>query len=226
MVYDGIGMVQMDAFLIWGKRVTRNRSDLKAAVVLICSTLVLVASHYHTLFGDATLSSLVFYFVVPLIIVVFVFREDPRLYGLRLRDWKKGALFSVGGIVLMAVVIAGLSQLEEFNSYYRMTVFEERSLREMAEFAVRSAVYMFSWEFIFRGFMLFGLKDRFGSLAIWIQAIPFAIMHLGKPELETLSTVFGGAAFGYIDLESRSVFPSVVIHWAISLMMVFAASSG
>jgi membrane protease YdiL (CAAX protease family) len=70
------------------------------------------------------------------------------------------------------------------------------------------------------------LKDRFGSLAIWIQAIPFAIMHLGKPELETLSTIFGGAAFGYIDLESRSVLPSVVIHWAIYLMMVFAASAG
>jgi membrane protease YdiL (CAAX protease family) len=163
--------------------------------------------------------------LIPLGIVVLIFREDPRRYGLRLGNWKKGALFSVAGILLMAVVIAALSRLEEFSSYYRLSAFEERDLREMMEFALRLGVYMFSWEFIFRGFMLFGLKDRFGSLAIWIQAIPFAIMHLGKPELETLSTIFGGAAFGYVDLKSRSVLPSVVIHWAIYLMMVVAASS-
>lgn len=218
-------MVQMDRFLSWGKRVTQNRSDLKAAVVLISSTLLLMASHYHTLFGDATLSSLVLFCLIPLGIVVLIFREDPRRYGLRVGNWKKGALFSIAGILLMAVVIAALSRLEEFSSYYRLSAFEERDLKEMMEFALRLGVYMFSWEFIFRGFMLFGLKDRFGSLAIWIQAIPFAIMHLGKPELETLSTIFGGAAFGYIDLESRSVLPSVVIHWAIYLMMVVAASS-
>ena len=164
--------------------------------------------------------------MIPLGIVVLVFREDPRRYGLSLGNWKKGALFSIVGILLMAVVIAGLARLEEFSSYYRLGFFEERDLHGMIEFALRLGVYMFSWEFIFRGFMLFGLKDRFGSLAIWIQAIPFAIMHLGKPELETLSTIFGGAAFGYIDLESRSVLPSVVIHWAIYLMMVFAASAG
>ncbi len=216
----------MDDCVNWMKRVTRNRSDLKAAIVLISSTLLLMASHYHTLLGDATLSSLVFYCLIPLGIVVLVFREDPRRYGLSLGNWKKGALFSIVGILLMAVVIAGLARLEEFSSYYRLGFFEERDLHGMIEFALRLGVYMFSWEFIFRGFMLFGLKDRFGSLAILIQAIPFAIMHLGKPELETLSTIFGGAAFGYIDLESRSVLPSVVIHWAIYLMMVFAASAG
>jgi membrane protease YdiL (CAAX protease family) len=215
----------MDRFLNWGKRVTQDRSDLKAVVVLISSTLLLLASHYHVLFGDATLSSLVFFCLVPLGIVVLVLREDPRRYGLRLGNWKKGALFSIAGILLMAVVIVGLARLEEFSSYYKLSAFEERDLQAMMEFALPLGVYMFSWEFIFRGFMLFGLKDRFGSLAIWIQAIPFAIMHLGKPELETLSTIFGGAAFGYIDLKARSVFPSVVIHCAIYLMMVLAASS-
>jgi membrane protease YdiL (CAAX protease family) len=194
-------------------------------VILITSTLLLVTSRYHTILGDDTLSSFVFYFLIPLGIIVLVLREDPRRYGLSLGDWKKGAILSALGIVFMAVVIAGLARMEEFRSYYSLSSFRFSQQREMVEFAWRQLVYMFSWEFIFRGFMLFGLRERLGPLAVWIQAIPFAIMHVGKPELETLSTIFGGAAFGYIDLESRSVLPSVIIHWAIYVMMVVAASN-
>jgi len=158
-------------------------------------------------------------------IIIFILREDPRDFGLRVGNWRKGALFSLLGIALMGVVIVGLAQVTEFQQYYGLTAFREPDSRGLTELALRMGVYMFSWEFMFRGFLLFGLKDRLGPLAIWIQAIPFAIMHLGKPELETLSTIFGGAAFGYVDLESRSVLPSVLIHWAIYLMMVLAASS-
>lgn len=204
--------------------VMRPSSSLRVTTILISSTSLLIISHYHTLLGDATLSSFILYFLIPLGIIVLVFREDPRRFGLTLGDWKSGAISSTVGIALMAVVIVALVQLEEFRQYYTLGILEQPDLARWVEFALRQGVYMFSWEFIFRGFMLFGLKERFGSLAIWIQAIPFAIMHLGKPELETLSTVFGGAAFGYIDLESRSVFPSVVIHWAIYLMMVLAAA--
>jgi membrane protease YdiL (CAAX protease family) len=205
--------------------VTANRSDRRAAVILISSTLLLVTSRYHTILGDDTLSSFVFYFLIPVGIVVLVLREDPRRFGLSLGDWKKGAILTALGIVFMAVVIAGLGRMEEFRSYYSLSSFRFSQQREMVEFALRQLVYMFSWEFVFRGFMLFGLRERLGPLAVWIQAIPFAIMHVGKPELETLSTIFGGAAFGYIDLESRSVLPSVIIHWAIYVMMVVAASN-
>lgn len=204
---------------------TRGNSNLRAATILISSTLLLIISHYHRLFGDDTLSSFILYFLIPLGIILVLFRDDPRKFGLTLGNWRRGVLFCVLGIVLMAVVIALLAQLEEFRQYYRLGIFEHPQAAKVVEFALRQGVYMFSWEFIFRGFMLFGLKERFGSLAIWIQAIPFAIMHLGKPELETLSTIFGGAAFGYIDVESGSVLPSFVIHWAIYLMMVFAANA-
>lgn len=204
---------------------TANKGDVRAAVILVSSTLLLVASHYHRVLGDDTLSAFVFYFLMPMCIILLVLREDPRRYGLRLGNWRKGALFTVIGIIFMAVVIAGLAQLEEFQSYYGLGSFHAPQGRSVIEFALRQLVYMFSWEFMFRGFLLFGLRERLGSLAVWIQAIPFAIMHLGKPELETLSTIFGGAAFGYIDLESESVLPSVIIHWAIYLMMVFAASN-
>ena len=204
---------------------TRANSNLRVVTILISSTLLLIVGHYHELLGDETLSSFILYFLIPLGVILLLFRDDPRKFGLTWGNWRKGILFCVLGIVLMAVVIGLLARLEEFRQYYRLGVFEDPQAAKVVEFALRQGVYMFSWEFIFRGFMLFGLKERFGSLAIWIQAIPFAIMHLGKPELETLSTIFGGAAFAYVDLESRSVLPSFVIHWAIYLMMVFVANA-
>jgi membrane protease YdiL (CAAX protease family) len=206
-------------------KVFKNRTDFRAAIILISSTLLLITSHYHRVLGDETLSALVFYFLIPVAIILVILREDPRDFGLRLGAWRKGVSFSLLGIVLMAVVIVGLGQVNEFRQYYASALLRGGDSREFIEFVLRLGVYMFSWEFIFRGFMLFGLKERFGTLAIWIQAIPFAIMHLGKPELETLSTIFGGAAFAYIDLESRSVLPSVIIHWGIYLMMVLVASN-
>jgi membrane protease YdiL (CAAX protease family) len=204
---------------------TRADSNLRVAIILIASTLLLIISHYHRLLEDDTLSSFLLYFLIPLGVILLLFRDDPRRFGLTLGNWRKGVFFCVLGIALMAVVIALLAQLEEFQRYYSIGIFERPQAARIVEFALRQGIYMFSWEFIFRGFMLFGMKERFGNLAVWIQAIPFAIMHLGKPELETLSTIFGGAAFGYIDLESGSVLPSFVIHWAIYLMMVFAAAN-
>jgi membrane protease YdiL (CAAX protease family) len=201
-----------------------KRSNLRAAIILISSTLLLILRYHHTILGDDTISSFVFYCVIPLGIIIFVLREDPRDFGLRLGNWRKGALFSLLGIAVMSVVILGLARVTEFQQYYGLAALGESGSRHLAELALRMGVYMFSWEFMFRGFLLFGLSERLGPLAIWIQAVPFAIMHLGKPELETLSTIFGGAAFGYVDLESRSVLPSVLIHWAIYLMMVLAAS--
>ena len=45
-----------------------------------------------------------------------------------------------------------------------------------------SGLQMFAWEFLFRGFLLFALADLFGPYAMWIQTVPFAMAHFGKPE--------------------------------------------
>ena len=96
----------------------KNRPDSRAAIILISSTLLLITSHYHRVLGDETLSALVFYFLIPVAIIVVILREDPREFGLRLGVWRKGVLFSLLGIVLMAVVIVGLARVEEFRQYY------------------------------------------------------------------------------------------------------------
>ncbi len=80
-----------------------------------------------------------------------------------------------------------------------------------------SGVQMFAWEFLFRGFLLFALADLFGADAVWIQTVPFAMAHFGKPEWETYSSIVGGAISGWIAYRVGSLFPSWLIHWALAV---------
>ena len=72
----------------------------------------------------------------------------------------------------------------------------------------------FGWEFLFRGFLLFGIARRGDSAtAIWLQAIPFFLLHSRKPYLELLSSLVGGLAAGWFCLRARTFLPLFILHW-------------
>jgi membrane protease YdiL (CAAX protease family) len=53
--------------------------------------------------------------------------------------------------------------------------------------------------------------------------VPFALMHLTKPEIETLSTIFGGFIFGWIAYRTKSFLYPFLIHWAMLTFVVLVA---
>ncbi len=75
-----------------------------------------------------------------------------------------------------------------------------------------------------RGFLLFGLKEKLGELSIVVQMIPFVLMHFGKPELETLSTIVTGLYFGYVAYRGNSFWPAFIIHLFINVFFVSLVS--
>ena len=83
---------------------------------------------------------------------------------------------------------------------------------------------LFGWEFFFRGFILFAFVRKFGAEAFWLQAVPFALAHIGKPEIETLSTIFGGFAFGWVAYRTRSFVYPFLIHWFVASFTIVVAA--
>jgi membrane protease YdiL (CAAX protease family) len=78
-------------------------------------------------------------------------------------------------------------------------------------------LYLFCWEFFFRGFLLFGLSRSLGPwVAVFAQMIAFGVMHHGKPEF--LGSFVSGAALGILALRSKSFMPCFVLHWTISIL--------
>ena len=95
-------------------------------------------------------------------------------------------------------------------------------------FALYQALYLIkwtAWEFFFRGFLLFGFKRDLGSVAVLLSTVPFALMHVGKPEAEMASAVVGGLVLCWIALRSKSIWPGVVIHSLVATTMDFFAST-
>jgi len=193
--------------------------DLNLLAVVGISTLVLVLERYYPLnidFPRAT--ELIYYLLVPLAAGWLLFRDKPWDYGIRIGQWKPSIILTAVCLAAMALILYGASKTPEFRSYYHMYAID------WPELLVNHSLYMFGWEFLFRGYMLFGLEKSIGKSAIFVQAIPFVLLHLGKPFLETLACIPGGFILGYVAYRTRSFLPCFIIHFGIYVMMVFFTS--
>lgn len=190
--------------------------DGKIAWVTIVSTILLILNSYHHITPSTEINQTILFFLAPMLFIILIFRESPRDYGFTLGDWRAGLVITIGGIVLMTPVIWFLAKLDPTaETYYKDMA---------AGLPWNTLGQIFGWEFMFRGFILFGYARKFGSDALWIQAVPFALLHIGKPEIETLSTIFGGFAFGWVAWRTKSFLYPFLIHWYIFTLIVLVAS--
>jgi membrane protease YdiL (CAAX protease family) len=179
---------------------------------------LLLLDHYHfnKLAWSIYLVRFIAYLFIPLLIIIFIFREHPREYGFSLGDWKRGAAYTVIASALMTPVIYTLARGDaNTRAYYASAVIG---------LPWTMFLNLIGWEFFFRGWILFGYARKFGHEALWLQAVPFALAHVGKPELETLSTIFGGFAFGWIAWRTKSFLYPFLIHWYISTLIILIAA--
>jgi membrane protease YdiL (CAAX protease family) len=190
--------------------------DWKIVTITIVSTILLMIDHYHKLTAYKYVDRVILYLLIPLFITLVFFRENPREYGFTLGDWKLGLTYTLLGILLMAPVIYFLGQGNaSMKSYYE---------RFLTGLPWNTFLDLIGWEFFFRGWILFAYARKFGPEAIWLQAVPFALAHIGKPEVETLSTIFGGFAFGWIAWRTRSFVWPFLIHWFIATLIILVAA--
>lgn len=190
--------------------------DWKVVTITIVSTLLLMVDYYHRLTAYKYWDRVILYLIIPLIIIILVFRENPQEFGFSLGDWKAGFLITAIGILLMAPIIYFLGHGDEsMKTYYQPYV---------NGLPWTTFLDLIGWEFLFRGWILFGYARVFGHNALWLQAVPFALMHNGKPEVETLSTIFGGFAFGWLAYRTKSFLWPFLIHWFIATFIIIVAA--
>jgi membrane protease YdiL (CAAX protease family) len=204
--------------------------DWKIAVLTVVSTLLLMTDAYHarlfpwttwfpgwdgTGLSTKVLDRTLLYFVVPMLVILLLFRQKPGEFGFGLGDWRAGMVITLGGVLLMAPILWLVSRDASMQDYYRPLA---------AGLPWSTLLDLFGWEFLFRGWLLFGYARRFGPEAIWLQAVPFALAHVGKPEIETLSTIFGGFAFGWVAWRTRSFVYPLLLHWFVASFTIIVAA--
>lgn len=192
-------------------------TEWRAISAVILSTLVLSVDHYQNAFENPAWNSLFFYFALPALLILVVFREPLSEYGFRPGDWRFGLPASALCILAITLILPSVLRLEELKQFYSISPTSTQG------FIFNTTVSLIGWEFFFRGFLLFALARIAGPYAILLQAVPFTLAHFGKPELETLSCIFGGSAFGYLAWRTKSFFYPFLIHSYLAVMIVLLA---
>ena len=190
--------------------------DWRIATLTIVSTTLLILDHYHSFTFSKLLDRTILYLIIPLLVIIFIFRESPDAYGFQLGDWRAGLTLTALAILLMTPILWWLVGADfGMQAYYENRV---------SGLPWNTFFDLLGWEFLFRGFLLFGYARKFGDDALWLQAVPFALAHIGKPEIETFSTIFGGFAFGWIAWRSKSFIYPFLIHWYIGSLTILLSA--
>jgi membrane protease YdiL (CAAX protease family) len=220
--------INRDMKMLFGEK---SKLDWKIAVLVVVSTLLIMVDSYHASLApwekwfpgwkDLGLSTklidrTLLFFLIPMFIVLLVFNQKAGEFGFTLGDWKAGIILTLGGSLLIAPVLWLVGRGDTtMQNYYKGLV---------PGLPLSTLLDLFGWEFMFRGWLLFGFGRKFGPEAIWLQAVPFALAHIGKPEIETLSTIFGGFAFGWIAWRTKSFVYPLMIHWFVSSFTIIVAA--
>jgi membrane protease YdiL (CAAX protease family) len=87
-------------------------------------------------------------------------------------------------------------------------------------YALLQFLYFGAWEVLFRGVLLFGLKDRIGAgPANALQTALSVLAHFGRSFTETLVAIPAGLAFGGVSLHARSIWYIAIIHWLVGVSL-------
>jgi membrane protease YdiL (CAAX protease family) len=182
-------------------------------------------SKYDDLYGFAWWAGTrIFGYVLPFALWKVFFREDSLLdLGLRTKGffdhaWIYGLFLS---FVLPAMLVVAKSP--DFGTYYP---FYKLSSRSWFDFLTWEAMYFlqfFALEMFFRGFWLGALRRSFGSGAIFVMAVPYCMIHYGKPYLEACGAIVAGIALGSLSMKTKSIYQGFMVHITVAALMDWLA---
>ncbi len=151
-------------------------------------------------------------FVVPVLCLLLLFRRQPSEIGLGLGDWKLALVLAALYVPLVAVGTWVLSNGDSFQAQYPHYTPAAYDWRFFLIYEALFLFYWIGWEYLWRGFVLFGTARAFGLYAIVVQTVPFALMHADKPPAEAFLSILGGVALGALVWRCRSFWIAIPIH--------------
>jgi Type II CAAX prenyl endopeptidase Rce1-like len=178
--------------------------------------------------------------VVPVLLIKFVFTQNLSEYGLGLptAGRRKLAFLTFLGLTLISIPAFLVAT---HDPGMRATYPFYRPFSSVGLFALYELTYLpffIAIEFIFRGYILFGLANLrphelrrrgsavgvpeafyFGKYAVLIQMLSYTAWHLGKPLPELWGTLIWGLAAGVLAYTVRSIWPVVASHWLLNVLL-------
>lgn len=160
------------------------------------------------------------YVFVPLPVWKLLFPKDSLLdMGFRIsgfiRHWW---IYFVSLCVVIPAMFAVASQ-PDFGNYYPFYKLASRSWFDLIAWEVMYFAQFLALEIFFRGWMLGALRKTVGSAAIFAMAMPYCMIHYGKPYLEAHGAIVAGIFLGSLSMKTRSIYAGFLVHITVALLM-------
>lgn len=163
--------------------------------------------------------SVLFRMVIPLLIIVLVFRKSPTQYGFRLRNTRGLLRIYLVLLAIMLPILVAVSYLPSFQAKYPLYSHAHRDLPHFLLYEFSYFLVFLSGESFWRGFIIFSLKPHFGYYSLGIMAMPYCMIHFGKPFPEAMGAILTAFVLGYLALRHNSFWLGVGIHFTVGFLM-------
>jgi len=158
--------------------------------------------------------------VIPVLAAWRLAGLTPRDLGLGLGRWRAGLAWLAVGLPLaiLAGRIAALAPA--IRAVYPLDPTLAAEPRAFIRYAALQFLYFGSWEVLFRGVLLFGLRAPLGAASSNVVQTALSVTaHFGRAINETLAAAPAGIVFGAIDLRIGSIWYVALLHWVVGVSM-------
>ena len=162
--------------------------------------------------------------MIPCLLVSACFRGNLSGIGC---GWARNTDYWYLFILLPLLIIAVNSRVANnavtFGQYPELRI-GDWTYNRMLLSASGWFLYLLGYEFLFRGVLLFSLRDDYGSIAAYVISIAlYSAFHMPKGARETLGAIPFGFVLCYLSLLTGSFLLSFVLHLSLALSTEFYA---
>ncbi len=164
----------------------------------------------------------IFYFVIPLLIIRFVWKDKASDFGLKFGIesgfWK--LLAACTAVMLPLVYLMSLTS--GFAAKYPFLRINNGGAyigRTLLVWELIYFVQFFGLEFFFRGFLVHSLKRSLGLYSIFVMTVPYCMIHFSKPPAETFSAIAAGIFLGWLSYKNGSIWLGLLLHCTVAFSM-------
>ncbi|HEY0089957.1 MAG TPA: CPBP family intramembrane glutamic endopeptidase [Candidatus Lokiarchaeia archaeon] len=170
--------------------------------------------------------TVIFFAIIPYIIVRYYFKEEFKNYGLTWGNKKFGFLLLIPLVFVLFVVAIFVSQDSELQLEYPLSKLIGINWLVLIFYEISYFFYFFAYEIIMRGYLQWGLKREEISIKsiiiiLMIQTMITTLFHIGKPSSEIFLALIMGPIIGYAALKLDSIYYGMILHFIINVFMDF-----
>lgn len=187
---------------------------ISSALIILCLLLAIAFPADKGSSLQIFTKGIFFLVVIPSLYIKIILKKNLSDFGLNLGCKKEGLVWALGVITILLILSYFISKIPGAGQNYKIPAYVAGNFWLFLSYElILINIFLFSYEFFWRGFVLFTFSPRLGPWAIAIQATLFIVFSLVNNDFswKYYSLPLLSIASGVISYKSKSLIYSYVM---------------